>query len=118
MARVALDIPKVGLVMENARLVRWLKQVGDTVTQGEPIFELETEKSLVEIEATETGWLVEQLLAVDAEVHIGDQAAWLETDKAEDAASSPRAAPSKTSASTPATPQTPPAGSGASAGLM
>jgi len=104
--------------MENARLVRWLKQVGDTVTQGEPILELETEKSLVEIEATETGWLVEQLLAVDAEVHIGDQAAWLETDKAEDAASSPRAAPSKTSASTPATPQTPPAGSGASAGLM
>ncbi len=69
--------------MENARLVRWLKQVGDTVTQGEPILELETEKSLVEIEATENGRLVEQLLAVDAEVHIGDQAAWLETDKAE-----------------------------------
>src|SRR6185312_17040269 len=66
--------------MEQARLVRWLKQVGDTVTQGEPILELETEKSLVEIEATETGRLAEQLLAVDAEVHIGDQAAWLETD--------------------------------------
>src|SRR6185295_2707883 len=69
--------------MEQARLVRWLKQVGDTVTQGEPILELETEKSVVEIEATETGRLVEQLLAVDAEVHIGDQAAWLETDKAD-----------------------------------
>ena len=98
--------------MENARLVRWLKQVGDAVTQGEPILELETEKSLVEIEATETGRLVEQLLAVDAEVHIGDQAAWLETDKADvaekaDPPSSPRAASSKPSASTPATPQTP-----------
>lgn len=81
MARVALEIPKVGLVMEQARLVRWLKNVGDTVTQGEPILELETEKSLVEIEATETGRLLEQLLAVDAEVHVGDQAAWLETDE-------------------------------------
>jgi pyruvate dehydrogenase E2 component (dihydrolipoamide acetyltransferase) len=77
---VALEIPKVGLVMENARLVRWLKQVGDAVTQGEPVLELETEKSLVEIEATESGRLVEQLLAVDAEVHVGDRAAWVETD--------------------------------------
>jgi pyruvate dehydrogenase E2 component (dihydrolipoamide acetyltransferase) len=133
-ARVALEIPKVGLVMEQARLVRWLKQVGDTVTQGEPILELETEKSLVEIEATETGRLIEQLLAVDAEVHIGDQAAWLETDKAEAARpveagraaennkpvepakaaspSSPRAAPIKAAASTSATPPASPASSG------
>ena len=66
--------------MENARLVRWVKQVGDVVTQGEPVLELETEKSVVEIEATESGRLVEQLLAVDAEVHIGDRAAWVETD--------------------------------------
>ena len=66
--------------MENARLVRWLKQVGDVVTQGEPVLELETEKSLVEIEATESGRLVEQLLSADAEVHIGDRAAWVETD--------------------------------------
>src|SRR4051812_25270239 len=103
--------------MENARLVRWLKQVGDTVAQGEPILELETEKSLVEIEATETGRLVEQLLAVDAEVHVGDQAASLETDKPDtagvaekaDSLSSPRAASNKTAASTPATPQAPPA---------
>jgi pyruvate dehydrogenase E2 component (dihydrolipoamide acetyltransferase) len=105
-ARVALEIPKVGLVMEQARLVRWLKQVGDTVTQGEPILELETEKSLVEIEATETGRLVEQLLAVDAEVHVGDQAAWLETEKSVEPAkaASPRAAPVETAASTSATP--------------
>lgn len=135
MARVALEIPKVGLVMEQARLVRWLKNVGDTVTQGEPILELETEKSLVEIEATETGRLVEQLIAVDAEVHIGDQAAWLETDAAPSAAapaetagaargtessaanegrgsslapaSAPRAAPSETPASTSARTQAP-----------
>ena len=65
MARVAQEIPKVGLVMENARLVRWLKNVGDAVTLGEPLLELETEKSVVEIEATASGRLVEQLLRVD-----------------------------------------------------
>lgn len=83
MARVALEIPKVGLVMENARLVRWLKKVGELVKQGEPLLELETEKSVVEIESTESGRLVEILLQADEEARIGDRIAWLENDAAE-----------------------------------
>jgi pyruvate dehydrogenase E2 component (dihydrolipoamide acetyltransferase) len=77
---VALEIPKVGLVMENARLVRWLKNVGDAVEQGEPLLELETEKSVVEIESTESGRLVEILLQADQEARVGDRIAWLEND--------------------------------------
>lgn len=80
MALVALEIPKVGLVMENARLVRWLKNVGEVVKQGEPLAELETEKSVVEIEATQSGRLVEILLQVDEEARVGDRIAWLEND--------------------------------------
>jgi pyruvate dehydrogenase E2 component (dihydrolipoamide acetyltransferase) len=79
-ALVALEIPKVGLVMENARLVRWLKNVGDVVQQGEPLLELETEKSVVEIESTETGRLVQILLQADQEARVGDRVAWLEND--------------------------------------
>jgi pyruvate dehydrogenase E2 component (dihydrolipoamide acetyltransferase) len=100
-ALVALEIPKVGLVMENARLVRWLKNVGDVVQQGEPLLELETEKSVVEIESTETGRLVQILLQADQEARVGDRIAWLENN-----------APAETgaatvSASTPTTPITP-----------
>ena len=80
MSLVALEIPKVGLVMESARLVRWLKYVGDVVKQGEPLLELETEKSVVEIESTESGRLVEILLQVDQEARVGDRVAWLESD--------------------------------------
>jgi pyruvate dehydrogenase E2 component (dihydrolipoamide acetyltransferase) len=79
-ALVALEIPKVGLVMENARLVRWLKGVGDMVQQGEPLLELETEKSVVEIESTESGRLVEILLQADQEARVGDRIAWLENN--------------------------------------
>jgi pyruvate dehydrogenase E2 component (dihydrolipoamide acetyltransferase) len=78
--RVALEIPKVGLVMESARLIRWLKNVGDAVAQGEPLLELETEKSVVEIESTESGRLAEILLRADQEVRVGDRIAWIETD--------------------------------------
>ena len=80
MSLVALEIPKVGLVMESARLVRWLKNVGDVVKQGEPLLELETEKSVVEIESTESGRLVQILLQVDQEARVGDRVAWLEND--------------------------------------
>src|SRR6195952_1863877 len=78
--RVALEIPKIGLVMESARLIRWLKNVGDVVEQGEPLLELETEKSVVEIESTESGRLGEVLLQADQEARVGDRIAWIEND--------------------------------------
>ena len=80
MALVPLEIPKVGLVMESARLVRWLKKVGDWVKEGEPLLELETEKSVVEIESPHSGRLVEVLLQSDQEAHVGDRIAWLENE--------------------------------------
>ena len=80
MTRVALEIPKVGLVMESARLIRWLKNVGEVVAQGEPLLELETEKSVVEIESTESWRLVEILLEANQEARVGDRVAWIEND--------------------------------------
>jgi pyruvate dehydrogenase E2 component (dihydrolipoamide acetyltransferase) len=92
-ALVALEIPKIGLVMENARLVRWLKNVGDIVQQGEPLLELETEKSIVEVESTETGRLVELLMQADQEAHVGDRIAWLENASKNGAAPKPVPSP-------------------------
>ncbi|HEY2400771.1 MAG TPA: dihydrolipoamide acetyltransferase family protein [Steroidobacteraceae bacterium] len=101
---MALEIPKVGLVMESARLIRWLKNVGDVVEQGEPLLELETEKSVVEIESTESGRLVEVLLQADQEARVGDRIAWIENDTvAVVGASDARTAPSQPD--TPAAPK-------------
>ncbi|MFI4868534.1 MAG: dihydrolipoamide acetyltransferase family protein [Steroidobacterales bacterium] len=82
MTLVAQEIPKVGLVMEAVKVVRWLKNVGDTVTQGEPLVEVETEKSVVEIEATASGRLTEILVQVDQEATVGDRLAWIESGEA------------------------------------
>ena len=111
MALVALEIPKVGLVMENARLVRWLKSVGDVVKEGEPLLELETEKSVVEIESTHSGRLVEILLDVDQEARVGDRVGWLESEGVETAVarsvSAPASAQSAASARPPRLPSAP-----------
>lgn len=85
MARIELKLPKIGLVMENARLLRWLKAAGDPVRQGEPLLELETEKSTVEVESTETGTLIEILLKEGDEAAVGAPIAWLEDHAASSA---------------------------------
>ena len=52
----------------RATVLRWCKQVGDTVVKDEPLVELETDKVTVEIPAPADGTLVEVLKQVDAEV--------------------------------------------------
>ena len=79
MTLVAQEIPKVGLVMEEVRVVRWLKNVGDNVVAGEPLLEVETEKSVVEIEAAATGRLTQILVQVDSQALVGDQVGWIES---------------------------------------
>lgn len=37
-------MPKSGMAMEEGVLVRWLKEVGDSVEKDEPIIEIETDK--------------------------------------------------------------------------
>jgi 2-oxoglutarate dehydrogenase E2 component (dihydrolipoamide succinyltransferase) len=52
----------------RATVLRWCKQVGDTVVKDEPLVELETDKVTVEIPAPAEGTLTEILKPVDAEV--------------------------------------------------
>ena len=101
MTLVAQEIPKVGLVMEQVKVVRWLKNVGDSVAQGEPLLEVETEKSVVEIEAAATGRLTQILVPVDSQAAVGDQVAWIESTDA--AVARTTAVPSTAAPTTPAT---------------
>jgi pyruvate dehydrogenase E2 component (dihydrolipoamide acetyltransferase) len=109
MTRVAQEIPKVGLVMEEVRVVRWLKSVGDAVVAGEPLLEVETEKAVVEIEAAATGQLSQILVQNDSRAAVGDQVAWIESAEEQGAATAtaaptpaPRAAEPTPVESTPA----------------
>ncbi|MBR4864969.1 MAG: 2-oxo acid dehydrogenase subunit E2 [Oscillospiraceae bacterium] len=48
-------MPKLGMDMEEGIITRWLKTEGDTVTKGEALAEIETDKSSVEVESPATG---------------------------------------------------------------
>jgi len=54
-------VPRLGSSDESdeVKIVRWLKQKGETVKKGEPLLEVETDKVNVEIEAADSGRLSE-----------------------------------------------------------
>ncbi len=51
-------MPKAGIDMTEGQIVKWLKNEGDTVTEGEIILEIMTDKTSMEIEAEASGILL------------------------------------------------------------
>ncbi len=64
-------IPRLGVTMTEGRLVRWLREVGDAVEVGDPVFEVETDKSVMEAEALYSGVILEKLAAEDDILPVG-----------------------------------------------
>jgi pyruvate dehydrogenase E2 component (dihydrolipoyllysine-residue acetyltransferase) len=59
-------LPKLGLTMDEGRLIAWHKKEGDRVEKGEVLFEVETDKANMEIEASASGVVRRILLPADA----------------------------------------------------
>ena len=54
-------LPKQGLQMTEGVITTWLKQEGDSVKEGEPLFEMETDKLSITIDSTATGTVLKLL---------------------------------------------------------
>ena len=78
MARIAIEMPRLGYDMEAGKVAGWLKRVGDTIARGDVIAEIETDKTTVEMEATASGTLAEIVHDAGDEVAVGEPIAWLE----------------------------------------
>jgi pyruvate/2-oxoglutarate dehydrogenase complex dihydrolipoamide acyltransferase (E2) component len=50
-------LPKIGFSMNEGVVAEWLAADGDTVTEGQPLFLLEADKSANEVEAPASGVL-------------------------------------------------------------
>ena len=74
-----LTMPRLRPEMKNGVLCAWLKEEGDTVAAGETLFEIETDKVVNQIEATESGVLKKQLFEEGDTVNVETPVAILET---------------------------------------
>ncbi|MGB1128125.1 MAG: dihydrolipoamide acetyltransferase family protein [Opitutales bacterium] len=110
-----IDMPKLSDTMTVGTLVKWLKNEGDPVSNGDMIAEVETDKATMEVECFDDGVLLKQYCAEGAEVEVGGAIAAIGEagEQAPDAGSAPApatpAAEEVKAAPTPATPAAAPA---------
>jgi pyruvate dehydrogenase E2 component (dihydrolipoamide acetyltransferase) len=88
-------MPALGMNQETGTLLRWLKAEGDAVKQGEPLMEIATDKTDVEIEAPASGILRNVRVAEGEEAPVGQVIALIAAPDEEvaDAAGAPADSP-------------------------
>jgi pyruvate dehydrogenase E2 component (dihydrolipoamide acetyltransferase) len=71
-------MPMLGEVMEEGRIVAWLKREGDAVQMGESIMEVETDKATMTVESTAAGVVKKILVGAGETVPINTPLALIE----------------------------------------
>ncbi|MGB7015815.1 MAG: lipoyl domain-containing protein, partial [Candidatus Cybelea sp.] len=78
---VTVTLPEMGESVTEGSIVEWLRNVGDFVTEGDPLVEVTTDKVDVEVPATVSG-VVTKISAREGEtVSIGADLAQIDTSK-------------------------------------
>jgi pyruvate/2-oxoglutarate dehydrogenase complex dihydrolipoamide acyltransferase (E2) component len=65
-------MPPLGETMDEGKILRWLKKEGEPVEKGEPLLEIETDKTTVQLESFGAGVLRKIFQPEDATVPIGE----------------------------------------------
>jgi pyruvate dehydrogenase E1 component beta subunit len=91
---IELKMPALSPTMEQGNLAKWLKAEGDTISAGDILAEIETDKATMEFEAVDEGVLAKILVAAGSEdVAVGTVIALIEGEGEDAASSAPAATP-------------------------
>ncbi|MGE0824946.1 MAG: dihydrolipoamide acetyltransferase family protein [Candidatus Binatia bacterium] len=89
---IEIVMPKLSDTMEEGKILKWLKAVGDKIEMGDIIAEVETDKADMEMEALDEGILAEIRVQEGESAPVGDVIAILSEDGAGVVAAAPRKA--------------------------
>jgi pyruvate dehydrogenase E2 component (dihydrolipoamide acetyltransferase) len=113
-------MPALGQTTDELRIVAWRKAEGDDVALGELLFEVETDKTCIEVESAFAGTLIKIVHGPDAIVHTGSVIAYIgvpgevipsdEIERPQEAQAPGTIAASHSSVATAPSPHTVPAG--------
>ena len=76
-----IKMPQLGMNQDSATIVTWLKNEGDGVNKGDPVFEVETDKATMEVEAQASGYLSAIQVELGVEVPVGNLIATIVENK-------------------------------------
>jgi len=68
---VEITMPALSQTTDEVRFIRWLVHEGDSVKKGDPICEVETDKTTMEVESFEGGTVLKLISKPEEEVSAG-----------------------------------------------
>ena len=71
-----VKLPRLGQGMEAGTITKWLKSEGESVSKGEPLYEIDTDKVTQEVESDFDGVLLKIALP-EGEAPVGQTIAWI-----------------------------------------
>jgi pyruvate dehydrogenase E2 component (dihydrolipoamide acetyltransferase) len=74
---ISVVMPALEMAQETGKLIAWLKKEGQSVSKGEPLLEIETDKAIMEIESPGDGVLGGIRAQEGAEIPVGKTIAWI-----------------------------------------
>jgi pimeloyl-ACP methyl ester carboxylesterase len=74
---IEVILPRVDMDMAEGRIAKWHVAEGQSVKKGEPIFEIETDKAAMEIEAPASGVIRNISVDEGASAAVGSAVAWI-----------------------------------------
>jgi pyruvate dehydrogenase E2 component (dihydrolipoamide acetyltransferase) len=98
--RVDVLMPQLGETVAEGKITKWFKAAGDAVKPGDNLFEIETDKTSMEVPSTTTGTLAEIRFKVGEVAKVGTVVAIISGPGGQGAAQSPAAAPAPAKAPT------------------
>ena len=99
--KIEVKVPQLSESVSEASLLTWNKQVGEAVTEGESLIDVETDKVVLELPAVKSGVLTKILKQNGEKVTSGEVIAMLDTDaKPSVAAATPAPAAKEPTAAT------------------
>ena len=87
-------MPALEMAQETGKIISWLKKEGEAINKGEPLLEIETDKAVVEVEATADGILAGVKSQEGDVVPVGVTIAWIVAPGEKPPADAPTSTPS------------------------
>ncbi|REK49439.1 MAG: hypothetical protein DWQ46_00400 [Planctomycetota bacterium] len=104
MPQISVRIPQLGEGLQEALLVEFLKQPGDTVRRDEPLYTMETDKAVTEVESPYDGTLIEWTAEVSSVQAVGAEIARMEVAEGVEEMAAGHGPPTPAAATSPSAP--------------
>ncbi|MGA2378041.1 MAG: biotin/lipoyl-containing protein [Spirochaetia bacterium] len=75
--KYTVNIPQLTETMEEATITKWYKAVGERIEKREILYQVETDKSTMDVESVDAGFLCSILAGEGQTVKVGQQIALL-----------------------------------------